>query len=247
MDEAEIAQARWFPHDALPAEATDYTRRMVAPRVLGAVPGVTRQERLDAIADEIRDSPARAASSRASRARRSCPGEGNPDARIVLVGEAPGANEDRLGRPFVGAAGKFLDTLLAEAGLRARGVFITNVLKSRPPGNRDPRADEVAHSWPWLEAQLAVIEPELVVPLGRHALARFDPAAKIADVHGRPHACGRARPVPALPPGGGAARRQAAQRADRGRAGAGRVAQRRRLTRNVARLALPPAGVAVRR
>ena len=108
----------------------------------------------------------------------------------MLVGEAPGANEDRLGRPFVGAAGRFLDTLLAEAGLRREDVFITNVLKSRPPGNRDPRAHEVAHSWPWLEAQLAVIEPELVVPLGRHALARFDPAAKIADVHGRPHHAG---------------------------------------------------------
>ena len=112
------------------------------------------------------------------------PGEGNPDARIVLVGEAPGANEDRVGRPFVGAAGKLLDKLLIEAGLAREDVFITNVLKARPPGNRDPRADEVAHSWPWLEAQLAVIEPELIVPLGRHALARFDPAAKIADVHG---------------------------------------------------------------
>jgi len=150
---------------------------------------VTRQERLDAIADEIRDhlpcgfEPCETCAT-------FVPGEGNPDARIVLVGEAPGATEDRLGRPFVGAAGKFLETLLAEAGLRREDVFITNVLKSRPPGNRDPRADEVAHSWPWLEAQLAVIEPELVVPLGRHALARFDPAAKIADVHGRPHHAG---------------------------------------------------------
>jgi uracil-DNA glycosylase len=118
------------------------------------------------------------------------PGEGAADARVVLVGEAPGANEDREGRPFVGAAGRFLDTLLAEAGLSRSEIFITNVLKSRPPGNRDPRADEVAHSWPWLEAQLAVIEPEVVVPLGRHALARFDPAVKIADVHGRPHTAG---------------------------------------------------------
>jgi uracil-DNA glycosylase len=118
------------------------------------------------------------------------PGEGAADARVVFVGEAPGANEDREGRPFVGAAGRFLDTLLAEAGLSRSEIFITNVLKSRPPGNRDPRADEVAHSWPWLEAQLAVIEPEVVVPLGRHALARFDPAVKIADVHGRPHAAG---------------------------------------------------------
>jgi DNA polymerase len=147
---------------------------------------VTRQERLDAIAAEI-CAHLPCGFEPCETCAAFVPGEGNPDARIVLVGEAPGANEDRLGRPFVGAAGKFLDTLLAEAGLRREDVFITNVLKSRPPGNRDPRADEVAHSWPWLEAQLAVIEPELIVPLGRHALARFDPTAKIADVHGRPH------------------------------------------------------------
>jgi uracil-DNA glycosylase family 4 len=114
------------------------------------------------------------------------PGEGDPDARIVLVGEAPGAKEDELGRPFVGASGTFLTALLGEAGLAREDVFITNVLKARPPGNRDPRADEVAHSWPWLEAQLAVIQPELIVPLGRHALARFDRSAKIAEVHGHP-------------------------------------------------------------
>ena len=153
---------------------------------------MTRRERLDAIAAEIRThlpcgfEPCESCTT-------FVPGEGEPDAPIVLVGEAPGANEDRVGRPFVGAAGKFLDTLLAEAGLAREEIFVTNVLKARPPGNRDPRADEVAHSWPWLEAQLAVIEPELVVPLGRHALARFDPTVKIADVHGRPHdAAGRA-------------------------------------------------------
>jgi DNA polymerase len=147
---------------------------------------LTKQERLDAIAAEICAhlpcgfEPCESCAS-------FVPGEGAADARVVFVGEAPGANEDRSGRPFVGAAGRFLDTLLAEAGLSRSEIFITNVLKSRPPGNRDPRADEVAHSWPWLEAQLAVIEPEVIVPLGRHALARFDPAVKIADVHGRPH------------------------------------------------------------
>ena len=108
----------------------------------------------------------------------------------MVVGEAPGRNEDEQGRPFVGRAGKLLDELLAEAGLEREQVFITNVVKARPPGNRDPRAAEVAHHMPWLEAQLALIQPRLVVPLGRHALARFDPAAKIADVHGRPHRAG---------------------------------------------------------
>jgi uracil-DNA glycosylase len=149
----------------------------------------SKQERLDAIAAEIcAHLPC------GFEPCESCatfvPGEGSADARVVFVGEAPGANEDREGRPFVGAAGRFLDTLLVEAGLARSEIFITNVLKSRPPGNRDPRADEVAHSWPWLEAQLEVIEPDVIVPLGRHALARFDPLVKIADVHGRPHTAG---------------------------------------------------------
>lgn len=145
---------------------------------------MTRQEQLDAIAEEIRGhlpcgfEPCESCTT-------FVPGEGDPHARVVLVGEAPGANEDKQGRPFVGAAGKFLDTLLGEAGLAREDTFITNVLKARPPGNRDPRPDEVAHSWPWLDAQLAVIEPALIVPLGRHALARFAPEARIADVHGR--------------------------------------------------------------
>jgi uracil-DNA glycosylase family 4 len=114
------------------------------------------------------------------------PGEGSADARIVIVGEAPGASEDKVGRPFVGRAGKLLDSLLAEAGIVREDVFITNVVKARPPDNRDPRADEVVHHWPWLERQLAVIRPELLVPLGRHALARFAPKAKIGEAHGRP-------------------------------------------------------------
>jgi uracil-DNA glycosylase len=112
------------------------------------------------------------------------PGEGDPNAAIMIVGEAPGKNEDEQGRPFVGRAGKLLDELLAEAGLERSDVYITNVVKARPPGNRDPRADEVAHHMPWLETQLALIQPRLVVPLGRHALAHFSDAAKISEVHG---------------------------------------------------------------
>jgi uracil-DNA glycosylase len=112
------------------------------------------------------------------------PGEGDPDAEIMIVGEAPGASEDKQGRPFVGRAGKLLDELLAEAGLEREQVYITNVVKARPPGNRDPRADEVAHHMPWLESQLALIQPSLVVPLGRHALAHFTDGAKISEVHG---------------------------------------------------------------
>jgi len=113
------------------------------------------------------------------------PGEGSPVAEVMLVGEAPGASEDEHGRPFVGRAGRLLDQLLAEASLEREDVYITNVLKARPPENRDPRADEVAHSMPWLEEQLALIQPRLVVPLGRHALAHFEPDAKISQVHGQ--------------------------------------------------------------
>ena len=113
------------------------------------------------------------------------PGEGSPTAEVMVVGEAPGASEDRQGRPFVGRAGRLLDELLAAASLGREDVYITNVLKARPPGNRDPRADEVAHSMPWLEEQLALIQPRLVVPLGRHALKHFDRDAKISEVHGQ--------------------------------------------------------------
>jgi DNA polymerase len=112
------------------------------------------------------------------------PGEGNPDAAVMLVGEAPGGTEDKEGRPFVGRAGKLLDELLAEAGLERGDVYITNVVKARPPGNRDPKAGEVAHHMPWLETELALIQPTLVIPLGRHALAHFTDDAKISQVHG---------------------------------------------------------------
>lgn len=104
----------------------------------------------------------------------------------MLVGEAPGASEDEQGRPFVGRAGKLLDELLGAAGLERADVFITNVVKARPPGNRDPKPAEVAHHLPWLERQLALIRPRVVIPLGRHALAHFAPGRKITEVHGAP-------------------------------------------------------------
>jgi uracil-DNA glycosylase family 4 len=145
----------------------------------------TAAARLDALAVEIR---AHKGSGCGFEVCEACtqlvPGEGPADASVVIVGEAPGAREDQQGRPFVGAAGRLLDGLLAEAGLQRDDVFITNVVKARPPENRDPKAPEVAHHWPWLEQQLAVIEPALLVPLGRHALKRLAPEAKIGEVHG---------------------------------------------------------------
>ena len=157
----------------------DFTRN-VRPRPRR---GMTRAARLQEIAEEIR-AHAGCGFEPCETCTTFVPGEGSAEARIVVVGEAPGAKEDAAGRPFVGAAGKILDGLLDHAGLARADVFITNVVKARPPGNRDPRADEVAHHWPWLERQLEVIEPDLVVPLGRHALKRFAPAARIGEVHG---------------------------------------------------------------
>jgi len=113
------------------------------------------------------------------------PGEGPEDAAVMVVGEAPGRFEDEQGRPFVGRAGQLLDELLGAAGLAREEVFITNVVKARPPGNRDPTRAEVEHWMPVLEQQLALVAPRLVVPLGRHALAHFAPGAKIGEVHGR--------------------------------------------------------------
>lgn len=112
------------------------------------------------------------------------PGDGDPDAAVMLVGEAPGASEDRAARPFVGRAGRLLDEVLEVAGLSRAGVYVTNVVKARPPGNRDPKAGEVEHCMPWLLAELELVRPQLVVPLGRHALAHFAPGRKITEVAG---------------------------------------------------------------
>jgi uracil-DNA glycosylase family 4 len=139
---------------------------------------------LDAIAEEVRGHvPCGFAI--CEEATNLVPGDGNPDAAVVFIGEAPGASEDKAGKPFVGSAGKLLNALLEEAGLVREDVFITNVVKARPPKNRDPKADEVAHHWPWLEAQLDVIQPRLIVPLGRHAMGRFVSGVTITEAHGQ--------------------------------------------------------------
>jgi len=114
------------------------------------------------------------------------PGVGPPNARIVIVGEAPGQNEDQQGEPFVGAAGKLLDQLLRGIGLSRGDVFITNILKCHPPGNRDPQPAEAEACSPYLEQQLRLIHPEVVLVLGRHALARLLPGYdSISRLHGK--------------------------------------------------------------
>jgi uracil-DNA glycosylase family 4 len=113
-------------------------------------------------------------------------GDGNPDADIVFIGEAPGKNEDQQGLPFVGAAGKFLNEMLESIGLARQDVYITNIVKYRPPGNRDPLPDEKAAFLPFLQAQLEVIKPKLVITLGRHSMDSLLPGLRISQVHGQP-------------------------------------------------------------
>ncbi|HEX8974537.1 MAG TPA: uracil-DNA glycosylase [Patescibacteria group bacterium] len=118
-------------------------------------------------------------------ASRVVPGDGNPEAEIMFIGEAPGKKEDEMGVPFVGAAGKFLSEMLGEIKLKREDIYIANVAKCRPPENRDPLPEEVAACWPWLEKQIEIIDPKLIVTLGRHSLNRFFPDAKISEVHGK--------------------------------------------------------------
>ena len=112
------------------------------------------------------------------------PGEGHPDTEIVFVGEGPGYNEDQQGRPFVGAAGSLLNDLLRQIGWKRQDVYITNVVKCRPPANRDPEPNEIAACAPFLSRQLEILDPAVVVTLGRHSLQTFNPGARIGVAHG---------------------------------------------------------------
>ena len=128
------------------------------------------------------------------------PGEGPADARILLIGEGPGWHEDQQARPFVGNSGKFLTELLAKAGLERKDVFITNVVKCRPPGNRDPMPDEIAACSEYLDRQIAAIDPDVVVTLGRFSMARWFPGERISRIHGQPKQVGRRLVVPMYHP-----------------------------------------------
>ncbi len=128
------------------------------------------------------------------------PGEGRIDADVMLIGEAPGYYEDQQGRPFVGAAGQFLEQLLASIGLKRSDVFIANVIKSRPPGNRDPLPAEIDACSKWLTEQLRIIQPTVVVTLGRYSLARYLPGVPISRVHGQGRRVGDLWVVPMYHP-----------------------------------------------
>jgi DNA polymerase len=113
------------------------------------------------------------------------PGEGPEDAKLLFIGEAPGWNEDQTGRPFVGAAGQYLDQLIGMIGYKRSQVFIANVIKCRPPENRDPMPGEIMACGRWLERQLDIIKPRVIVTLGRFSMAKYFPSETISKVHGR--------------------------------------------------------------
>jgi uracil-DNA glycosylase family 4 len=114
------------------------------------------------------------------------PGEGAEDADLLFIGEAPGWHEDQQGRPFVGPAGQFLDQLLASIGLRREEVYIANVIKCRPPQNRDPLPAEIQSCRKWLDRQIEIIQPQMIITLGRYSLARYFPNQSIGRIHGKP-------------------------------------------------------------
>ena len=143
-----------------------------------------KQTQLDQIKNEIIEK--NICPGLAAQAKNLVMGDGNINAEIVFIGEAPGKNEDEQGLPFVGAAGKFLNEMLGEAGMQRSDVYITNIVKYRPPNNRDPEPDEKKAFWPYLLKQLQIIRPKVVITLGRHSMEYFLPGMRISAIHGEP-------------------------------------------------------------
>lgn len=142
------------------------------------------QKKLDQIRAEITDK--NVCPDLAQSATQLVTGHGNTTADIVFIGEAPGKNEDLQGIPFVGAAGKLLDAMLAHAGMQRSDVYITNIVKYRPPNNRDPSPQEKRAFWPYLVREIQAINPVIIATLGRHSMEYFLPARRITDIHGQP-------------------------------------------------------------
>jgi uracil-DNA glycosylase len=143
-----------------------------------------KQSQLDALAADIKDK--NICPDLAAQATNLVMGDGNLDADIVFIGEAPGKNEDLQGLPFVGAAGKFLNEMLGTINLERKDVYITNIVKYRPPNNRDPLPEEKAAFWPYLVKQLQILNPKIIITLGRHSMEYFLPGMKISEIHGQP-------------------------------------------------------------
>lgn len=147
--------------------------------------GSSKQKDLDALSAQILAN--NVCPNLAAQATQLVFGTGNPNADIVFIGEAPGKNEDLQGEPFVGAAGRFLNEMLESIGLKREDIYITNIVKYRPPNNRDPLPEEKAAMLPYLEKQIDIIKPKLIVTLGRHSMDCLLPGLKISEVHGKPN------------------------------------------------------------
>ena len=145
---------------------------------------MTKQQQLDDLKQNIID--ADICPDLRAQATQLVMGDGNPDADIVFIGEAPGKNEDVQGLPFVGAAGKFLDEMLASVDMNRSDIYITNIVKYRPPNNRDPLPEEKKAFWPYLVKQLQIIQPKIIITLGRHSMENFLPGMFISKIHGEP-------------------------------------------------------------
>ena len=145
---------------------------------------MSKQQQLDDLKNQILDD--KICPDLAQQATQLVFGDGQPDAEIVFIGEAPGKNEDEQGKPFVGAAGKFLNEMLAAINLQREDIYITNIVKYRPPNNRDPLPEEKAAFLPYLQKQIEIIKPKLIVTLGRHSMDVLLPGLKISQVHGQP-------------------------------------------------------------
>lgn len=144
----------------------------------------TRQAQLDALKQQILDN--KVCPELAAGATQLVFSDGSADAQVVFIGEAPGKQEDLLGKPFVGASGKFLDEMLTSIGMKREDIYITNIVKYRPPNNRDPLPDEKRAFLPYLQEQLEIIQPKLIVALGRHSGGAFLPDLRISQDHGKP-------------------------------------------------------------
>jgi uracil-DNA glycosylase family 4 len=159
-----------------------------------------QNDSLEAVATEVRGCVRCPLSQTRTKA---VPGEGPADAEVLFIGEGPGLNEDRTGRPFVGAAGQFLDELLAQANLKRSDCFITNVVKCRPPENRDPEPGEIAACAGYLDRQIALLKPKLIVTLGRFSMAKYFPGESISRIHGKLRNVGGQLVLPMFHPAAG--------------------------------------------
>jgi uracil-DNA glycosylase family 4 len=171
----------------------DYPVELVDPTDLPPVPQMDLHQIVRAVHDCTR-CPLHESRTRA------VPGEGNPQAEIMLIGEGPGYHEDKQARPFVGASGKFLEELLGNIGYKRADVFIANVVKCRPPGNRDPQSEELEACQAYLERQIELVDPKVIVTLGRFSMYRYFPGASISKIHGQPKRVGNRLVVPMFHP-----------------------------------------------